>query len=206
MPSNFIHSYCLIRNGEINLNGTYVSIKTDDDNFLKNLYHHLNLDYPKFFKMDSLCKLGLLSTELLLSTLQIEFNKENLSMIISNASSTIDTDLKHQNTIQNPADFFPSPAIFVYTLPNILIGEICIKHKIKGENTFFITEKFNSNLLVNYTDILLKNLKNQHSISGWIEYTEHHFEAFLYIVSKEKSGLSISHTPDNLNQLYHSIR
>ena len=203
-PTNYIHSYCHIKNDKIILDNSAITINNSDTVFLKSLYNHLKLDYPKFFKMDNLCKLALLTSEILITNSKIEFDLENTNIVISNSSSTLDTDLKHQDSIQNRADFFPSPAIFVYTLPNILIGEICIKHGMKGENTFFISEKFDSNTIANYSNILQKEPKNQHTIAGWAEYTETTMDCFFYIVSKAKTGLSIEHTPEMVNQLYHS--
>ena len=67
-------------------------------------------------------------------------------------------------------NYFPSPAIFVYTLPNICLGEISIKHQLKSENSFFIFEEFNSEFTVNYADILLNTKKADQVLCGWVDY------------------------------------
>ena len=61
----------------------------------------------------------------------------NWFLYITNSNS-LDSDLKHQSGIENNA---VSPAVFVYTLPNIVIGEISIKYKWKSEGVFFIDEE-----------------------------------------------------------------
>ena len=53
-------------------NKSETSLKLNQDDmfkdinvFLKEMYYNIELDYPKFFKMDNLCKLGIIGTELL---------------------------------------------------------------------------------------------------------------------------------------------
>src|SRR5690606_9811213 len=104
----------------------------------KQVYKENNSAYPKFFKMDNLCKLAFLASEFLLEDSKIgSTTQENMGIVLSNKSSSLNTDRKHQATINDKDNYFPSPALFVYTLPNIMIGEISIRHQIKGENVFF---------------------------------------------------------------------
>jgi hypothetical protein len=201
----YIYAYCHSKNNTIVHNNTPIFTSDNDIDFLKNLYHTLHINYPKFFKMDNLCKLAFLTAEVLLQKKPAELNPANTSVLISNASSTIHTDLKHQNSIQVEGNYFPSPAVFVYTLPNILIGEICIRHAITGENTFFITKNFDSKLLSEYTQILFKNPINQLTIMGWAEYTETKYDCFFALISNKPGGLNLEFTPENIGRLYHSI-
>lgn len=91
--------------------------------------------YPKFHKMDSVCKSALLAVEKLDLPASSEPN-ENIDIIAFTATGCLETDLKYTSTLQ-PDNFFPSPAIFVYTLPNILCGETAIRHKIMGESSLY---------------------------------------------------------------------
>ena len=94
--------------------------------------------------MDSLSKLAFLAGDILLNEeLSIE-EENNIALVFSNKASSLDTDRKHQESIQNQENYYPSPAVFVYTLPNICIGEISIKHKLYSENSFFIFDSFNA--------------------------------------------------------------
>jgi hypothetical protein len=58
------------------------------------------------------------------------------ALVFANRSSSLDTDFKYQESINSQENYFPSPAVFVYTLPNICVGEISIKHKMQTENAF----------------------------------------------------------------------
>ncbi|MBO7459493.1 MAG: 3-oxoacyl-ACP synthase, partial [Bacteroidales bacterium] len=91
---------------------------------LTELYRNHIGDYPKFFKMDTLSKLGFIASELLLN---IEGDRdfeprEDRAVIFFNRSASLQADTHYQSTIQDPEHFFPSPAAFVYTLPNIVTG------------------------------------------------------------------------------------
>ena len=63
--------------------------------------------------------------------------KENIrrrkqDLVLSNANASLDVDLKYAKTMQTGA----SPALFVYTLPNIVIGEISIRIILKVKMHF----------------------------------------------------------------------
>lgn len=100
------------------------------------LYREFIGDYPKFFKMDNLCKLGFVAAELLLRNADAA-SKENAAIILFNRNGSLVTDRNYQKTITD-GNYFPSPALFVYTLANIVTGEIAIRHKIYGETSFYI--------------------------------------------------------------------
>ena len=152
--------------------------------FLSALYKKSELNYPKFFKMDKLCKLGVLATELMIRNIAdfAEIPKNEIAFVLSNKASSLESDRTHATAISDKQNYFPSPSVFVYTLPNIVIGEIAIKHKITGENAFFVSEKFDAELMHSYTDILLNTKPTTAVISGWINVDGQSAEAFVYCV------------------------
>ena len=93
-------------------------------------------DYPKFFKMDPLCRLGLVTTELLLK----QSPKADYGVLLFNRSSSLADDSAFQDTIQDRNNWFPSPALFVYTLPNIVTGEIAIRNHFQTETNFMVLD------------------------------------------------------------------
>jgi hypothetical protein len=128
-----------IINGIVAVDGTTVLEDREQlafPEFIRAAYKFAGMSYPKFYKMDNLCKLALIASEFLLKDTDVieRHGKDQLGLIVQNASSTYDTDMEYQATIDDHANYFPSPAVFVYTLPNIMLGEICIRHKIFGEN------------------------------------------------------------------------
>ncbi len=122
--------------------------------FLLSVYQHFDLQYPRFYKMDNQSKLGWLASELLLkgNFHPAGYRPEDIAVVLSNANSSLDTDYKYMDTVAD----IPSPSVFVYTLPNIMIGEICIRTKFKGENAFFLFEAFDAGFLERYVHDLLK--------------------------------------------------
>jgi len=134
-----------------------------------------------------LCKLGFLCADILLRNLS-QSNQtipETTAIILSNCSSSLDTDLKYQETIKDAANYFPSPALFVYTLPNIVIGEIAIKHKIRGENYFFITEAYEPVFMENYTLQLFDESLAKTALIGWVEVKGQNYEAAFTFLNKK---------------------
>jgi len=205
---NYITSYCSIKNGKVNVNGKelFSDASLPSVDFIKAAYKNFQLNYPKFYKMDHLSKLAFVASDLLLKMNPImqKYAPENVSIIIANSASSLEIDTEHQNTISDKNNYFPSPAVFVYTLPNILIGEIAIRNCIKGENTFFIFDKFDADFMGLYNNSLLSGNKAKCCISGWVDFYENKYEAFLYTIEKEPTILNIEHNSGQLNKLYNN--
>jgi hypothetical protein len=197
----YIQSYCTIRNNEIILNG-YSVLKLEPipfSDFSKKVYQNFEMNYPKFFKMDNLSKLAFLGAELLLKAENNSDKENNTALVFANKSSSLDTDVKYQNSISDKEEYYPSPAVFVYTLPNICLGEISIRHQLKSENSFFIFADFNPVFMEQYSNILLENNKADKVLCGWVEYYNEEYTAFLYVVTKQGDFL---HNEQTLIKLY----
>ncbi len=184
-----IINYCSIRKGKI-ANAEGILFSSDDNqlsSFLKSYYKINNISYPKFYKMDAQCKLALIASEVLFTDFDREMYKdEEIAMVFANSESTLATDMDYWESALTIA----SPALFVYTLPNIMMGEIAIKNKIKGENLFFIAEDFDSNLLLQQTELLFQNSSARVVVVGWVNYeSEEKYLARLFLVSKTGDGI-----------------
>ncbi|KAF2514015.1 3-oxoacyl-ACP synthase [Flavobacterium zhairuonense] len=196
-----IQSYITIQNNEIVLNGTSVfKIEpTDFADFSKQALRNFEIQYPKFFKMDALSKLAFLGSELLLSAITSSEEENNIALVLANKSSSLDTDVKYQESISDKENYYPSPAVFVYTLPNICLGEISIRHQLKSENSFFIFDAFNTEFMSNYSNILLNSDKADKVLCGWVEYFNEDYKAFLCVIGKEENE---KYRDENINTLY----
>ncbi|MEP0263965.1 3-oxoacyl-ACP synthase [Dokdonia sp.] len=202
--SYYIKSFCSIKNNKISLNGNLVFENEAEifSDFIKTAYKSLDTNYSKFFKMDALSKLAFLTADVLLKNEKLDVTQENdIAIVFSNKASSLDTDRKYQESIQDTENYYPSPSVFVYTLPNICIGEICIKYKLYSENSFFIFDSFNAQHLLNYATSLLANNKANSVLCGWVELDGEHYEGFLYLVTK--TGITL-HNNQNLLKLYNS--
>jgi hypothetical protein len=184
-----ITRYIQLQDHRVLLNGIveYVSEVGSVGKFIRSVYRHYNIDYPKFFKMDNLSKLGFLSAEILLQGTDIlkKYLGEEIAIILENASSSLESDEKHQESIRDRNKYFPSPSVFVYTLPNIMASEIAIRHKVKGENTVFIFEQFDPEFIDHYVSDLFRNQRVNCCLSGWIECYGDHYQSFLFIIEQE---------------------
>lgn len=154
----------------------------------KAIYKDLGVEYPKYFKMDNLSKLGFLSTEVLLQNrlLAEDYKSERIGIVVGNSASTYIMDSKHQASLDDKESYFPSPANFVYTLPNIMTGEICIRHKFKGENAVFISDEFDDSFIYKYTNSLLADNKLDACLLGYVNIDNNNYEAFLMLIENKE--------------------
>jgi hypothetical protein len=197
----FISSFCTIESGRIMVNGElyFNAPATQFTDFAKQAYNHSAIEYPKFFKMDNLSKLAFLASDLLIKD---EINKDgenNIALLFANCSSSLDTDMKYMDMISDKENYHPSPSVFVYTLPNICMGEISIRYSLHTENSFFIFEKFNPDFFAGYAGVMLTIHKAEKILCGWVEFYGNDYKAFMYLVKNEGD---IKHTKENIHILY----
>ena len=99
-------------------------------------YKNLIWGYPKFHKMDSLSQLAFVATELLVQS--IPHLDAHTAVVFLTHHGSLAADVHYQSTIVPTAEeFFPSPAAFVYTLPNIATGEVAIRHHWHGHTACY---------------------------------------------------------------------
>ncbi len=207
-----IASYCKIKNNTVWMNGKELlknDPKEDLSVFLSSTYKNINLNYPKFFKMDKQCKLGILAAELILREQgDVEHVAKNeVALVFSNNAASLESDRAHAQAISDKQNYFPSPAVFVYTLPNIVIGEVAIKHKLTGENAFFISEEFDAELMHNYASILLQTKSASSVLCGWVNVDGNSAEAFVYFLKsgnfkQENGAFQKEYSTQNIQHLY----
>ena len=152
---------------------------------LTELYRSYVGDYPKFFKMDTLSKLGFVASELLLQAEGApRFEpREDRAVVFFNRSASLQADTAYQETIQDPDNFYPSPAAFVYTLPNIVTGEIAIRNKYYGETSFIVMEQDDESIMARELQNAFLDPMTKSILGGWLDCTDqNHFEAKLYII------------------------
>ena len=199
---NYITSSCIISKEAVYKNGLPVFANHDANlnEFLLSVYKYLDLKYARFYRMDNLCKLGWLASEVLLKG---DFNAdkyspEEIGIILSNSNSSLDTDMKYAQSIHD----IPSPSVFVYTLPNILIGEICIRNQCKGETAFFLFDRFDASFIIQYVNNLMKNDILQVCICGWVDIVLNEYKAVLFLVEKDNNNEKPIFSKENVDNLF----
>lgn len=157
---------------------------------LTELYKQIIGNYPKYYKMDGLCRLGFVASELLLKAERdegsfTEDTNKTRAIVFFNRSSSIVSDKKYLASIVEKDNYFPSPSVFVYTLPNIVTGEIAIRNGYHGETSFYILPHKNELLMQDIIETTFMDEQTTSILTGWLDYEDsEHFEADLYIAYK----------------------
>ena len=156
------------------------------------IYRALGCSYPKFFKMDSLCKWAWLGVEALLrkgdgisATLSTGWlydglDKQNIAVVIATRDGCLETDHRYAETMQS----ISSPALFVYTLPNIALGEICIRHGFTGEQLCEVADAFDAEALLFWARDLFAHRGATHCLFGWADAVGPHHDISLFWTDK----------------------
>ena len=164
------------------------------------IYRQLQYSYPKFFKMDMLCKWAWLGAESLLSSaegfLYDNIDKNKVAVVLCTSHGCIEVDKKYSETIAT----IPSPALFVYTLPNIMLGEICIKHGFKGEQACLVSEAFDSSELYFWITDLMEKRGMEACLCGWVDVVASEHDLCLFWITKGSTGTVFS--TKTVEQLY----
>lgn len=81
---------------------------------------------PRFSRADLFCRLALVATELLDLPLAAipEAEREGIGVCLGTRWGSLSTDCDFLRT--------GTPSVFAYTLPSTAIGEVCIRHALKG--------------------------------------------------------------------------
>lgn len=135
------------------------------------VYKDGNMAYPKFYKMDPLCRLGFIGAELILGNIS-DIDSDRHAVVVIGRSGSIVDDRRYQETINDTTDYFPSPAVFVYTLANIVSGEIAIRHKLYGESSSYLIENYDPELI---TTLMMSTFDDNDIdliTGGWIEVAD----------------------------------
>lgn len=133
-----LHRVHILPDG-VTLDGMRLPVQSQGAGLLSEIYRKYVGDYPKYHKMDALSRLAFLATELLLSRGDVPQDSERATILFNRTSSVV-ADRCHLGSIAKPGEFYPSPSVFLGTLPNIATGEIAIRHGYTGETSLYITD------------------------------------------------------------------
>lgn len=156
------------------------------------LYRDLGCSYPKFFKMDLLCKWAWVAAEALLQSAQTScyegLDKTKIAVVLSTSHGCLDVDRRYRQSMQG----IPSPALFVYTLSNIMLGEICIRHGFQGEQACLVNDTLDADELCFWVNDLLQHRDMDACLCGWVDVSDKRQQVTLFWLSKEEGGLAFA--------------
>jgi len=175
-----------ITQDEIVVDGNRLDVKSHGKEMLTEVYKTKIGNYPKFYKMDMLSRLAFVASELLIGCDEENDDHSNdRAVVLFNHSSSIIADRQYVKSIEID-DFFPSPAAFVYTLPNITTGEIALRNGYHGETSFYILVERNEKLMQRVIKSTFIDRDIKSVIGGWIDCpSEDKFECDIRIYVKE---------------------
>ena len=177
------HSVRITPNG-VSIDGLLRESHGEGMSLITDIYKRYLDDNPKYYKMDPLCRLGYIATELLLmaENSPSDTSRNDRAVVFFNGSSSIMADMAYEKSIEDKDNYFPSPSAFVYTLPNIVIGEIAIRNHYQGETSFYILNQRNDDIIEQVVEASFIDKDTTSMISGWLDYQDDaHFEADLFI-------------------------
>lgn len=167
-------TYCRMNPHGVFVNGrqklSFNEIAVEDA--LTEMYRNLALEYPKFYKMDLLSKVAFLGVELLKTvdpSLVSTQNDDQIGLLFANSEGSTHTDIRFQESYL--VDLLPSPSLFVYTLPNIALGEIAIRNKWHGAHMFAVFPNFVPVYYADHGKIMLEEGAKV-VIGGWLDVRE----------------------------------
>lgn len=176
-----------INSNEIWIDGEKIQTESTGRKLLKELYKTYINDYPRFFKMDILTRLTFVASELLLKTEgQTEEPGEKRAIVLFSRSASAVADKQYYATIKDDEDCYPSPSVFLYTMPNLTTGEIAIRNHYTGETSFYILDNKDEALMADIIQSTFMDKGVESVIAGWVDSPdEEEFEAQLSIYSKQ---------------------
>lgn len=161
---------------------------------LTGLYRSQIGDWPKFFKMDTLSKAGFVASELLLKKtggrrLEGEEYTHSRAIVLFGSTASLCADRNYQETIQDRDNYYPSPALFVYTLPNIVTGEIAIRNHWRGETSFYVLETPDAAQMAFHLACAFDDPETESILAGWVDSRNNDdYQVFMTLIDREDAA------------------
>ena len=186
--------YVVLNQGYVSVNGRELEHEASGNALLTELYRNHIADWPKFFKMDTLSKAGFVASELLFKEIgecrpgSEEFMQAR-AVVLFGVTASLCADRNYQETIQDKDNYYPSPALFVYTLPNIVTGEIAIRNHWRGETSFYVLEAPDAAQMAFHLACAFQDQVTDSILAGWVDSSRNDdFQAFMTVVRREDAA------------------
>lgn len=181
-PLNIATNYEVVQVANFEMDSSQTELPFGE--FIKGEYRALEEANLKFFKMDALSKLGYVASRRLMRGVDLDVAPNRIAIVMANRSSSLQSDLRHQEVVNQRLPEGASPAVFVYTLPNIVASEIAIKHKFQGETIFFVEEHKSMERLRLYAEKIIARDICDAVVYGWCELLDEDYNVELTLIKK----------------------
>ena len=186
--------YTVITDKRVTVCGRVLEHEHTGSAMLTEIYRAQLGDWPKFFKMDTLSKVGYLASELLLKELgehrlEGEEYTSDRAIALFGTTASLCADRNYQKTIQDIDNYYPSPAFFVYTLPNIVTGEIAIRNHYRGETSFYVMDGYDAGSIAFHLQCAFQDDATESVLAGWVDSTDNDdFHCFFTLIDREDAS------------------
>lgn len=163
-----------------------VSLSGLSSEALNTIYKEEIGGYPKYYKMDMLSRLAFVATERLLRQTgdAAAYDDGETAVILFNRTSSVVADRAFAATIAREEAYYPSPALFVHTLPNISTGETALRHAWHGETSFYILPHRDERMMDDILRATLALSPTRRIVTGWVDCEDmDHMECEMRIVT-----------------------
>ncbi|MCR5709211.1 MAG: hypothetical protein K6G79_01880 [Bacteroidales bacterium] len=155
--------------GGLAINGQAVPLESQGASLITEIYKKYLSDGSRFFKMDLYSRLAYAATGLLVKEAPAGCDPEDIALLFFTQNGSLLADRKHLSTFSNPQEFYPSPAVFINTLPNVVLGEIAAKNCIKGETTLVMLPYRDESAIDRIIDATVTATRPSAVICGWVD-------------------------------------
>ncbi len=167
------------------LNRVHIKCENQGPAPLVEIFKKSIADNSRFYKMDLFSRLVYVATSLLIKDKLPQHTSEEVSMIVFNKTGSILADRQHLALFSNSDAFYPSPSVFINTLPNVVMGELALQYGIKGETSFIILPRRDDSLIRDIADSVIADSPALYFITGWADAgTENEYEADFELLKK----------------------
>ena len=165
------------------LDGSPVPLESKGADAVTEIFKKFVADGSRFFKMDLYSRLAYAGTALLAKDTLEGTAPEERACIIFTGNGSVLADRKHLASFSTPGEFYPSPAVFINTLPNIVLGEIAVRFGVKGETSLVMLPGRDDALMDRIVDLTVRSTRPAAVICGWVDCgSEDSFEADLKLI------------------------
>ena len=165
------------------VDGAEVPMESSGAALVTEIYKKYLSDGSRFFKMDLFSRLAYAGAGLLAKDSLDGTDPGQRALIIFTQNGSVLADRKHLSTFAGTEGYYPSPAVFINTLPNVVLGEIAVKNEIKGETTLVMLPGRDDETIETIVDVTVRATGPSAVIYGWIDCdAEDSFRADLKLI------------------------
>ncbi|MBP6641937.1 MAG: hypothetical protein KA186_02535 [Flavobacteriales bacterium] len=189
MEAMRILSTTIYRNGRFSVDGKELARSAGDlDHDLTKAWTAMEVELPRFVRMDRSSKLVSIAAAPFFAAdgALSKYPKDRIGMVIMGTHGSMDTDQRYLDQLE--AENHASPGLFVYTLPNIAMGELSIQHGLHGSGLCLLSDAPDIPQLHDACDILLHDHDMEAVICGWSNIFAGSAEATFMVVTAGKEG------------------